>query len=165
MGPSYGRPPSLFTGGGRKEEGGGKEGGGRIPPFLFPSPLSFSSRFSPYGGRTSPLWLVRFPSWPIRPISFVGVSGTPSGDPICTWYPSEHFRCPNTIVLYTNLYMSTISRLLVMSVISSGTPNNIRSPNHITHLIVNCHRTLSMRTLRVRELCRHDRDTSLVNNQ
>ena len=28
-----------------------------------------------------------------------------------------------------NLYLSTISRLLAMSVISSGTPNNIRSPN------------------------------------
>ena len=27
------------------------------------------------------------------------------------------------------------------------------------------HRTLSVRTLRVRELCRHDRDTSPVNNQ
>ena len=27
------------------------------------------------------------------------------------------------------------------------------------------HRTLSVRTLRVRELCRHDRDMSLVNNQ
>src|SRR4051812_34535013 len=33
-----------------------------------------------------------------------------------------------------------------MFVISSGTPNNIRSPNHITHLIVNRHRTLSVRT-------------------
>ena len=29
----------------------------------------------------------------------------------------------------------------------------------------NCHRTLSVRTLWVRELCRHDRDTSSVNNQ
>src|SRR5215216_4499408 len=29
----------------------------------------------------------------------------------------------------------------------------------------NRHRTLSVRTLRVRELCRHDRDTSPVNNQ
>ena len=57
-----------------------------------------------------------------------------SGDPISTRYPLEHFRCPNTIVLYINLYLSTISRLLVMSVISSGTPNNIRSPNHITHI-------------------------------
>ena len=52
-----------------------------------------------------------------------------------------------------------------MSVISSGTPNNIRSPNHINHIIQNRHRTLSMRTLRVRELCRHDRDTSPINNQ
>src|SRR3954462_7327380 len=52
-----------------------------------------------------------------------------------------------------------------MSVVSSGTPNNSRSPNHITHIIQNRHRTLNVRTLRVRELCRHDRDTSLVNNQ
>src|SRR3990170_6556836 len=52
-----------------------------------------------------------------------------------------------------------------MSVISSGTPTNIRSPNHITHIIQNHHRTLSVRTLRVQELCRHDRDTSTVNNQ
>ena len=64
-----------------------------------------------------------------------------------------------------NIYLSTISRLLVMSVISSGTPNNIRSPNHITHIIQNRHRTLSERTLQVWELCRHDRDTSLANNQ
>ena len=64
-----------------------------------------------------------------------------------------------------NLYLSTISRLLVMSVISSGTPKNIRSPNHITHITLYHHRTLSMRTLWVRELCRHDRDTSSVNNQ
>src|SRR5215216_4092332 len=52
-----------------------------------------------------------------------------------------------------------------MSMISSGTPNNIRSPNHITHIILYRHRTLSMRTLRIRELCRHDRDISPVNNQ
>ena len=71
----------------------------------------------------------------------------------------------NTIVLYIDLYLSTIWRLLVISVISSGTPNDIRSPNHITHIIHYRHRTLSMRTLRVRELCRHDRDTSSVNNQ
>ena len=51
-----------------------------------------------------------------------------------------------------------------MSVISSGTPNKLRSSNHITHN-TNRHRALSVRTLRVRELCRHDRDTSLINNQ
>ena len=63
-----------------------------------------------------------------------------------------------------NLYLSTISRLLVMSVISSRTLNKLRSPKHITHN-TNHHQTLSVRTLRVRELCRHDRDTSPVNNQ
>ena len=44
-----------------------------------------------------------------------------------------------------NLYLSTISRLLVMSVISSGTPNKHRSPKHTTHN-TNRHRTLSVRT-------------------
>ena len=81
-----------------------------------------------------------------------------------TRYHPEHFRCPNTIVLYMNLYLSTISRLLIMSVISSGTRNKLRSSNHITHN-TNRHRTLSVRTLQVRELCRHDRDISPVNNQ
>ena len=63
-----------------------------------------------------------------------------------------------------NLYLSTISRLLVMSVISYGTPNEVRSSKHITHN-TNRHRTLSVRTLRVREQCRHVWDTSPVNNQ
>ena len=132
-------------------------------PSLFP--LSFLLRCSPYGERSSPSWLLRFPSWPIRPISLPGVPGTPSSDPICTRYPPEHFWCLNTIVLYTNLYLSTNFRPLLMCVISSGTPNNIRSPNHITHIIQNRHRTLSVRTLRVQELCRHDRDSSPVDNQ
>src|SRR5215216_1309355 len=81
-------------------------------------------------------------------------------------YPnhSEPFRCPNIAFQYIDIYLSTISRLLVMYVISSGTPNNLRSSNHITHN-TNCHRMLSVRTLRVRELCRQDRDTSPVNNQ
>ena len=41
-------------------------------------------------------------------------------------YPnhSEPFRCPNIVVQYIDLYVSTISRLLVMSPISSGTPNS-----------------------------------------
>ena len=43
-----------------------------------------------------------------------------------------------------NLYLSTISRLLVMSVISSGNPNKLLSSNHITHN-TNRHRTLSVR--------------------
>ena len=51
-----------------------------------------------------------------------------------------------------------------MSMISSETSNKLRSPKHLTHN-TNRHWTLSVRTLRVRELCRHDRDTSPVNNQ
>ena len=77
---------------------------------------------------------------------------------------SEPFWCPNTTFQYMNLYLSSISRLLVMSVISSGTLNKLWSPKHITHNTKR-HRTLSVRTLRVRELCIHDRDTSPVNNQ
>ena len=142
-----------------------REGSGNPNPhFPFPSPLSFSSSYSLIGC-TSPLWAGVFLHKVHMAHGLPRVPETPSGDPISTRYPPEHFRCPNTIVLYINLYLSTISRLLVMSVISSGTPNNIRSPNHITHIILNHHRTLSVRTLRVRELCRHDRDTSLVNNQ
>ena len=43
-------------------------------------------------------------------------------------YPnhSEPFRCPNIVVQYIDLYVSTISRLLVMSPISTGTPNYLR---------------------------------------
>src|SRR3989337_1752038 len=117
------------------------------------------------GGARPPLEaLLSFPVWPIKAHYF------PRRIPITLRYSkkypnhSEPFRCPNIAFQYINLYLSTISRLLVMSVISSRTPNNLRSSNHITHN-TNCHRTLSVRTLRVRELCRHDRDTSPVNNQ
>ena len=92
--------------------------------------------------------------------------GTPSGDPIRTRYPRNTSGVGiSSSYIYMNIYLSTISRLLVMSVISSGTPNNIRSPNHITHIIQNRHRTVNLRTLWVQELCRLDRDTSPVNNQ
>ena len=49
-------------------------------------------------------------------------------------YPnhSEPFRCPNIAFQYIDLYVSTISRLLVMSMISSGMPNYLLSTNHIT---------------------------------
>ena len=81
-----------------------------------------------------------------------GVSRTPSGDPMTARCTPKLIPCLNTIVLYINLYLSTISRLLNMSVISSGTPNSIQSPNHITHITLYRQRTLSVRTLRVREL-------------
>ena len=48
-----------------------------------------------------------------------------------------------------------------MSPISSGTPNSFGTSKINKTAIV----TLSVWTLRVRELCRHDRDSSPVNNQ
>ena len=65
------------------------------------------------------------------------VGGCPKPLPVTQYdpVPPEHFRCLNTIVLYINLYLSTILRLLVMSVISSETLNNHQSPKHITHII------------------------------
>ena len=72
---------------------------------------------------------------------------------------------PNHIILYINLYLRTILELLVMSVISSRTSDNVWSPTYITHIELYLQRTLSVRTLRVRELCRHDRGAYLVNNQ
>ena len=128
--------------------------------------FSFAQSASCHRGVRHPLWAGVLPSHgPYGPYIPPGGSGNPRGTPINTQYILEHFRCPDTIVLYINIYLSTILRLLVISMISSGTPNNIRSPNHITHIIQYHHRTLSVRTLRVRELCIHDRDTSPVNNQ
>ena len=75
------------------------------------------------------------------------------------------FRNPKYDFLYINLYLSTIPRLLVTAGISSGTPNNIWLPlikyPNTTLASTNVKRA----TLRVRELCSHDRDTSRVNNE
>ena len=147
----------------RREER--RKGEAESLPFLslFPSFLPLQVR--PMGGAAAHAGCCVSPLGPLGPYLLPGVPGTASGDPICTRYPPDPIRCPNTIIPYINLYLSTISRLLVRTVISFGTLNNIRSPNHITHIIQNCHRTLNVRTLRVRELCRHDRDSSPANNQ
>src|SRR5215216_3081783 len=75
------------------------------------------------------------------------------------------FRNPKYDLPYINLYLSTIPRLLVASGILSGNPNNIWLPlikyPNTTLASTNVKRA----TLRVRELCSHDQDTSLVNNQ
>ena len=166
MGALSNSPPTICSGVGRKGEREGKEGGGRIASLSFSLPLLLSSSYLAIkGGAAAHASCCVSPLGPLGPYLLSGVPGTPSSDPICTRYLPEHFRCPNSIVLYINLYLSTISRLLFMSLLSSKTPNNIRSPNHKTHIILYRQRTLSVRTLRVRELCRHDRDTSPVNNQ
>src|SRR3954469_3767369 len=131
---------------GRKGEGIG--GVGKVAGPLFPSPI----RTKGEGGRSS-LFL-----FPLKPIKAHYFSRNPVTPRYSRKYPnhSEPFRCPNIVVQYIDLYVSTISRLLVMSVISSGTPNNLRYINIIYKLIVTVIETLSVRTLRVRELCRHD---------
>src|SRR3989337_2371856 len=96
-----------------------------------------------------------FPFGPNKVFSYPNISGD----------IRNPFRRSNTTIPYINLYLRTILELLVMSMISSGTPNNIRLRTYITHIILYRQRTLSVRTLRVRELCRHDRDTSPVNTQ
>ena len=54
------------------------------------------------------------------------------GVPVTLWHSDflrnhqEHFRCPNIVIQYIDLYVSTISRLVVMSVIISETPNYLR---------------------------------------
>ena len=63
----------------------------------------------------------------------------------------EHFRCLNIAVQYINLYVSTISRLLVMSVITSGTPNNLRYIKTHKLIISIITERLSVRTLQIRE--------------
>ena len=108
----------LLLGGGKKW--GGRRKGGRRPPS--PSPIRTRG-----GGGTRPLLAAPLsPLRPIRPIT------SPGGVPVTLRHSGflrnhpEHFRCPNIAVQYINLYVSTISRLLVMFVIISGTPNNLR---------------------------------------
>src|SRR5215216_1412440 len=74
------------------------------------------------------------------------------------WNPKYDFP-------YINLYLSTIPRLLVMSGISSGTPNNIWLPLIKYPNTTLASTNIKRATLRVRKLCSHDRDTSPVNNQ
>src|SRR3954467_13655946 len=154
--PTGSRTPSFLVGvgeGGKKGRGGRKGG---------PHPLSNSDQRG--AARLLPFHLFPlFPYGPIRPNTLPRISVTHR---YLQKYPnhSEPFRCPNIVVQYTDLYVSTISRLLVMSPISSGTPNSFGTSKLINSLY-NCHRNLKRADPTVREQCRHDRDTSPVNNQ
>ena len=137
-------PPFIPSHGGGKREDRGKRRRkrGRAPS---PSPIR-----TPYGWGARPPLVGCLPS-PLRPMLaqyFPEGFRLPLDTPKNTRIAPKPFRCPNITFQYINLYLSTISRLLVMSVISYGTPNKLRSSNHITHN-TNHHRTLSVRTLRV----------------
>ena len=72
----------------------------------------------------------------MRPLVWVGPTwwtlGTHLSLPVHYRKCPKLFQNPNTSFLYINLYLRIIPELLVMSGISSGTPNNLRSPTYIT---------------------------------
>ena len=103
-------PPCSFIYGGR----------GAPPPLLV--------QFGPEGeGARGPSWLPLSLSTKAHKAHYFsrGVPVTLRHSGFLRNHP-EHFRCPNIVVQYINLYVSIISRLLVMSVIISGTPNYLR---------------------------------------
>ena len=139
-------------------------GGGAAPPPSFSSPSPFLDSYSYYleGGKGKrgrgrgkgaappspsptriPLGRGRTTSWllpslsPLRPIRPITSSG---GVPVTLRHSDflrkrpEHFRCPNIVVQYINLHVFNILRLLVMSVITCGTPNCLRYI--ITHKLI-----------------------------
>ena len=117
------RIPLLFPIPSRRRREGGrweKEGGGRRPLLVQFRPAHGG------GGRTPLEALLSFTAWPIKAHYF------PRRIPVTLRYSEEYpnhsepFRCPNIVVQYIDLYVLTISRLLVMSPISSGTPNYLR---------------------------------------
>ena len=115
--------PSLSYSKKEKGEGGGgeKEGEGGRRPF----PLSNSDWGK--GGRAPPPGCpLSSPLRPNRPITSRGGVPVTPGTPVKSRFHPEHFRYPNIGFQYINLYVSTISRLLVMSVVTSGTPNYLR---------------------------------------
>ena len=114
--PGVGLPPFPCPSrrGGRKGERGGRKRGAPPPP---PCPIRTRG-----GGGARPALavppLLHFR--PMRPINH------PGGTPVLSETSPEHFRYPNIVFQYTNLHVSTILRLLVMSVITFGTLNKLR---------------------------------------
>ena len=103
-----------------KRGGRGKGKGGRRPPSLV---LFGLGRVGARGHLLPPfLFSLRAHVGPITP---GGVPITP-GTPVKSRFHPERFRYPNIGFQYIDLYVSTISRLLVMSMITSRTPNNLR---------------------------------------
>ena len=113
-------PPFLVGVGEEKGEGEGRKG---APPSLVQFGLVHGEGCGHPLGPFSP-----FPYGPLRP------NTNSRNSPVFQKkYPnhSEPFRCPNIVVQYIDLYVSTISRLLVMSLISSRTPNSFGTSKQI----------------------------------
>ena len=121
----------------RQAKGGGAATPCGLPPL---SPMAHVGPIFPRGVPVTPRYSGKIPE------SVGTISMSEYNLPIYGSSPLNHSETPHHVL------------------ISSGTPNKLRSPKHITHN-TNHHRTLSVRTLRVRELCRHDRDKPPVNYQ
>ena len=122
--PSPSRIPLFLSRVGEKKEGK-REGVGKGKGGAAPFPLV---QFGPMGGRAPPsLWPASsIPIWPNKAQYFS--RRIPVTLRYSEKYPnhSEPFRCPNIALQYIDLYVSTISRLLVISPISSGTSDSLR---------------------------------------
>ena len=138
----YGVPPGHVYKGWREEEAGphrarpkcgvllGLPSPSRIPP---PTWNRKKGREKEKEGRGRPLSRVQFglvhgegarpPLRPFSPFPYgpLRLNTNSRNSPVLQKYPnhSKPFRCPNIAFQYIDLYVSTISRLLVMSVISS----------------------------------------------
>ena len=109
------------------------------------------SSHSPWGplGRNTPPDGPRYPSRHSRYTTEVPETFpvTKTGLPIYQSLPPDHFGAPRD----------------VWDLIRDSEQPSVTTIHN--SILPKRHRTLSVQTLRVRELCRHDRDTSTVNNQ
>mgnify|MGYP005837364921 CR=1 FL=1 len=121
-------PPSHVTwrGGGASPRAAAPPGlGGKFPRGGAPT----SPGYVRWGGRgAQPLsgLMCPLPLAHKAPPTLAGASETHFGHTSHHLVPPEQFRTPIPFVQYTDLHLRTIPELLVMSGISSGTPNNLR---------------------------------------
>ena len=146
--------------------GKGRRGGegSRSPTSYFPFPplLSLSLHVGgPIGGAPAPCGLVCSLTWPIKPMSLPGVARNPFRWPGITWNTSG-VQIPSSYIWIFTSQLFRDSSSCPWS--HPGLRTNFSHQKHITQNRYR-HRTLSVRTLWVQELCRHDRDISPVNNQ
>ena len=95
----------------------------------------------------------------------------PQGVPVTPRYSDKYPKRPKTVPvseyhrpIYQSLHLDYFETPRHVCDLIRDSEQHLVTKSHNSYN-TNRHRTLSVRTLRVRELCRHDRDTSPVNNQ